>query len=272
MAEGDTPWFEALDPETKAHATTKGWAVPDPAIAAAAAIKAHYGAEKFVGHPADQLLKLPKDAADPSYADVYKRVVDMSMPKDPSEYKFDEVKFRDGTPLGDDEAAFVRSVAVKYGIPIVAAKGLAAELAARADTYEEASTRSAVTTRDANVAGLRSREGANFDTFAGAVIRAAEVVGLPKSVLEHINGLPQAEYQASMDALHRLGTQMNEAAILRGGGGRQFDPTVGMSAVEARTELERLQADPAWRTKFVAQDATAVDTWQKLTRIMVPQR
>ncbi len=126
-------WFETLDAETLAHATAKGWNVPDAAAAAAAAVKAHHGAEKLIGHPADQVLKLPKDAADPSYQSVYDRVVGMSTPKDPAEYKFDGVKFKDGTDLAEEDRTFVRKMATKYKLPTTVAAGIAADLAARAD-------------------------------------------------------------------------------------------------------------------------------------------
>ena len=76
-------WFEGLDAETLAHAEAKGWKDPDAGKVAAAAIRAHAGAEKLIGHPADQVLKLPKDAADPAFQAVYDRVAGMATPAKP---------------------------------------------------------------------------------------------------------------------------------------------------------------------------------------------
>ncbi len=52
-------WFEGLDAETLAHAETKGWKDPDAAKVAIAAIRAHAGAEKLIGHPPEKIARIP---------------------------------------------------------------------------------------------------------------------------------------------------------------------------------------------------------------------
>src|SRR5512138_734393 len=58
------PWYDGLDGETIGHWDNKGWKKDDPKALATELTKAWKGLEKHFGAPADQILRLPKDAAD----------------------------------------------------------------------------------------------------------------------------------------------------------------------------------------------------------------
>jgi hypothetical protein len=257
-------WFETLDPETLAHATTKGWALPDAAAAATAAIKAHAGAEKLIGHPADQTLKLPKDGSDPSFQAAYDRVMGMATPKTADEYKIEGAS--------EDDAKFVREIAAKNKLPAPVAQQLAAELAARGAGATAAATAAAETTKAANRAAIMASWGADFDRKSFSATQAAEVSGLPPTILAHLATLPSADYIAGMNALVALGEKMGEAAMLRGGGRMTPDSTAGMTGPDATARLQALGNDSAWVAKFRAHDAAAVSEWTKLTTIVAASR
>jgi hypothetical protein len=268
-----TTWFSTLSPELQAHITTKGWDKDDIQTAATKAIHSHHAAERLIGAPADQLLRLPKDATDPAYKAAYDRIVGMALPKDASEYKFDDVKFKDGTMLDEEDAAFVRNLATELKLTPEAARGVAQALAKRAEDFEAQAAGTGNLTKEANAAALRATWGAEFDNRSFAAMRSLEAVGFTKGMLEYMATLPQAEYIANMNAAVGLGQKMGEAAMLRGAGGNiNTDPTVGMTAPQAVERFEMLKADPAWSKKFMAGDAEAHSEWRKLTTIMASAR
>ncbi len=276
MAENDTPWFEALEPELKAHAAAKGWDKVEAAVLPAELVKAHYAAQKLIGTPAEQLLKLPKDATDPTYQSAYDKIVGMSIPKDPAEYKFDGLKFKDGTPLGAEDQEFVRGLAVKHKLSPAAAQGVAAELVARADSSDAGDTKASDERKAANGAYLLTQWGAQHDAKAFAATRAANAAGLSPEVFQHIATLEPTVYKQNMDALVALGEKMGEAAMLRGNVAMERDPTVGVTPEEAQKQLTAFNSDRAWQQKFFANDTETVSQWKKLTTIVaaarVPQR
>ena len=263
-----TPWHTGLDPETLTHATGKGWNTLEPAAAATEAVKAHFAAQKLMGHPAEQLVVMPKDAADPNYQTAYDRIIGIGAPKTPDEYKFDGVKFKDGTDIGGKDADFVRSLASKYKLSVPQAREMASAFAAHSDAGSAEEATQTETTKGANNVTLRRHWNTDYDMKTFTASKAAEMAGLPVSLIAAISTLPEADHIKAMDALYSLGTQLNEAVLLRGGVAPR-DPTAGMSQEQATQRMEALKNDRSWRTRYLASDAAAVEEFDKLTRIMV---
>jgi hypothetical protein len=267
------PWYSTLDPEIQAHATAKGWTkAADITAGFAEAAKAHLAAEKLIGVPADQVLRLPKDASDPTFQSAYDRIVGMVTPKTPEEYKFDGVKFRDGTDLALEDADFIRGYAVKHKLPIAAALDLAAALTERAETSEAADAAAAETTKATNAAHLRMAYGADHDFKLYSAGRAVEAAGLPPALMNLIATLPAEDYRKSVDALVALSAKMNERPMHQGTGIPMVDPTASLTPTEARQRLDAFTTDPGLRAKFLAGDTDTVETWKKLTAIDAASR
>lgn len=260
-------WFEELDAELAAHAATKGWNKPASELDLGAMVKAHFNAEKMIGVPADQLIRVPKDANDPNYASIYDRIVGMGAPKDAAAYDLSEVRFKDGSPIDEADANFVRGIAAELKLPVHAARVIAAKFADRASATLAEQAAGTETRKAANHAAIRSLWGTEHDQKAFSAQRAAEAVGFPADVISHMVELPAEKYIASMEALVKLGQQMNEAAMLRGGRGAA-DPTASMTADQARDRIEELKTDQRWLAQFGAGDVEAHRLFDKLTRIM----
>lgn len=260
-------WYAGLDAETQAHATAKGWTTAaDPTAAFVSAAKAHQAAEKLIGHPADQMLKLPKDAADPTYQAAYDRIVGMAVPKTPEDYKFD------GVDIPAEDQARVRDLAVKHKLPVAVALDFAADMAARTTASKAASTAAAQTSKVANDAMLRAAWGPDYDMKTFSAIRAATAAELPASIIDYIATLPPEEYRKGMDAFVALGQKMGEAAMHRGGGAPVVDPTIGMTPDAAATRLKAFSTDQALFAKWRAGDAAINAEWTKLTQIVASGR
>lgn len=258
-------WFDGLDAETLAHAESKGWKDADAGKVAVAAIRAHAGAEKLIGHPADQVLKLPKDATDPAFQAVLDRVNGMVTPTKPEDYVFG-----DGTK--EEDAAFVRQIAVEQKLTLPAARAFAAGLAAREANVSATANANIETTKAANRAFIMQSWGADFDRKSYSATNAATAAGLPATILTHLATLPQAEYLAGMNSLVALGEKMGEAAMLRGGAAPTHDPSVGMTPPEAQAWLDNRPTDKTWATKFFAGDTETVTYWNKMASIAASGR
>jgi hypothetical protein len=267
MMADDAPWYSTLDADHQTHVTSRGWEKLDPTAAAHEAVKAHVAATQKLGLAPEQVLRLPKDASDPSYQSVYDRVVGMGAPKTPEEYTFDGVRFKDGSSLAEDDAKFVRDLATKHKLPVHVARSLASDFAARADAMIENEGSSAAVTKAANDAALHQAWNTDYETKAFSASRAAEAVGFSPAVLAAMAGLSPPEYVKNMNALVFLGSQLTEATILRGGGTPQ-DTTVGLSPEQAEGRLAELKQDAAWREKFLANDTTVLAEFNKLNAIM----
>ncbi len=260
-------WFETLDADTQAHATAKGWTkAADITAAFAEAAKAHQAAEKLIGRPADQLLPLPKDAADPSFQAAYDRIVGMVPPKMPEDYKFE------GIDLPEPDQKRVRDLAVKHKLPPAVALDFAADLASRATAATAEAVAAAETTKAANAAHLRMAYGADHDLKLFSASRAVEAAGLPPSILAHIATLPAEDYRKGMDALVALGQRMSERPMHQGTGMPMVDPTAGLTPEQAEARLSQFATDPSLRAKYIANDSATRDEWVKLTRIVAAGR
>jgi hypothetical protein len=257
----EAPWYSGLDADVQAHVTGRGWHEKTPVEAAVEAAKSHFAAQKLIGVPPEQVIRLPKDATDPSYQGIYDRVVGMGVPQKPEDYKFPAT-------VAEADQAFVREIAVKYKLPEAAAMGLAADLRERGEGSAAAQANAAETTKAANQVALRTAWGGSYDQNAFSATRAAEGIGFTDEVLSAMAGLPAEKYVANMNALLKLSQQLNEATILRGGNPVR-DPTAGLSQEQARERMKQLQDDKAWGAKFLAGDADTMAEFQKLTRLMV---
>jgi hypothetical protein len=177
--------------------------------------------------------------------------------------------FGEGTK--EEDAAFVRKIAVEQKLSIPAARAFAAGLSERATQAAADAAAKAETTKASNRAALMAAWGSDFDRKSFSALNALEAAGLPKSIIETIAALPPEEYKASMNAVVALGEKMGEAAMLRGGG-RTVDPTAGMDAAAAQAKLNAYSTDKAWGAKLRAGDVEAMAEWNKLCTIVAAGR
>lgn len=256
----DPTWFDGLDPELKTHVTGRGWDKLEPAAAAAEAAKSHFGAQKLIGHPPDQVVKLPKDATDPAFQSVYDRIVGMATPKTAEEYVID-----------GPEAPFVKELALKHKLPLDAARGIAEGLTARNTATAGERANAAETAKAANQVALRTAWGGEYDQKAFSATRVAEAIGFTPEVLASMAALPADQYVKNMNALASLSSQLNEATILRGGNSVR-NPDAGLDANGAQAQLDALKQDRAWTQKYLAGDVDANNRFMQLTTIIARAR
>lgn len=257
-------WLDSLDADLQAHVTNRGWQNDNADTAVVKAVKAHAAAQKHIGVPEDQIVRMPKDAADPAYAAVYERVAGLGAPPSPEGYALGDVKFKDGSPLAEADAKFVREVGAAFKLPVHVVQGIAQRFVARGDEASTAGAQQSQAAQAANDTALKSTWGAQYDTQAASV---AKVVDGLKTL--GIGVSPQgdpAAHVAQMAGLLKLADQFKEAPWLGGGNPAQTDEFGALSMEQAERQMETFKLDDAWRGKFFSNDQATLDQYTRLVQ------
>jgi hypothetical protein len=238
-------WYDEFEPDVKGHIQNKGWDKLDPAAAAKAAIEAHRGAEKLIGGPAEQMVRLPKDAADADgWNAVWRR---LGKPEDANAYNF-------GEGVDEDLSGAMRAAAFANHLTPDAAKGVF-EAFVKHDTgrKEKAANEEAITAR--LEADLLQRnwgpEGspqylANLDLAQ----RATQRLGFSADTIQ--KWAKEKGGAAVMEDVRKLGMAMGEARFISGQGSTQGGI---MTADQAAAKIVELKSDDAWVKRWIKNGA-----------------
>lgn len=242
------------------HITTKGWDKLPPGEAALNAVRAHREAEKFVGAPTTELLRLPKDPNAPEWAGVWER---LGAPKDKTGYDFSAVekKGADGTTV--ENAKFVdtmREIAGTLHLPKDAAARVAQEFAKYQDGITMAETTEKAAKLTEEKAALTKNWGSNAEPNLFIAKQAAAKLGVS---VEAVNALESViGYKATMEMFHTIGTKIGEDKFLA----NPQDKTGGvMSRDQAVARLKELKRDEAWGKRLLAGDNVALREMRDLS-------
>jgi hypothetical protein len=238
----------------------RGWDKLTPDKAALEAIKAHREAEKLIGAPQDQLLRMPKDASD---VDGWNKVhAKLGVPEKPTDYDFTAVKFTDGREIGAEEVTALQTMAKELNLPKATAQLLAQKLIKISETEGLKFS----TEQEAKLAQetdkLKENWGAGFNTnkiVADNAMAKFGVTAEQQAALEKTIG-----YAATMEMFRSIGASMGEDKFVRGGG-----PTPGaLTKDEATYKMSQLQNDKLWVDKLMNGDVLAQKEFNDLTRVM----
>lgn len=262
MPDGNEPvvWHSTvpgITAEDIGHITTKGWDKLTPGEAALNAVRAHREAEKFVGAPTAELLRIPKDGITPTW-DGHER---LGAPKDKAGYDFTSVE-KKGADGAVSNAKFVdtmREIASTLRLPSASATRIAQEIA----KYEDGINTAADTERAAKLAeektGLTKNWGANADANLFIAKQAAAKLGVS---VEAVNALESViGYKATMEMFHTIGTKIGEDKFIN----TSQNKTGVMSRDQAVSRMKDLKADKAWGERLLAGDVTAMREMRDLS-------
>jgi hypothetical protein len=249
---GPKPWFDGIDAETIGHWDNKGWKKDDPKALASELTKAWKGLEKHFGVPADQILKLPKDATDEAgWSAVRQR---LGMPKEAKEYDFSAVKFSDGTELDQGFTDTMRAALHKAGVSKDAAPEIARSVVKFMEGADAAEASERTARLQADRAALEREWGSNFEFNRLTAMQGAKrAVGSDEAAASMVDAMEKAiGYKATMEFWRKIGAGTTEDTFVdatKGG-----SPTTRNGAIARKAELE---GDPAWVERYVKGDAKA---------------
>lgn len=254
------PAFAKFDPEMQGAFKNHGWDQKSPSEAAAEAMKSYREAEKFLGVPKDQLVRMPRDAADEAGWKALR--TRLGVPGEAKEYDFSAVKFTDGTELDGQFTDAMRASLHAAGVP----KDRAPEVVKAMVKFMEGAEQGDVAERTAKLAterdALTKNWGPNMEANKFIAKQAALKMGLTEEV---VNNMEQsAGYAATMNALLKIGQMMGEDKFVANPGGQ---PGV-MTVDQAKARLTELKNDNAWARKVSAGDVTSNREFDALIRII----
>lgn len=245
------PWYQGADPELIGHIQNKGWHDKPANVAALEAVKAHREAERLTGIPADQILRLPKDAADEAgWNTLYGR---LGVPDAADKYDLSTVKNADGSALDDTTAAWVRKTALELKLTPERAAQLAKDYIGQRDGASAAQLASSTAKTEEERAALQKNWGQNFEANKFLAQRGAAALGVDP---EAVAGLEkQIGYSKIMEAFRKVGELSGEGRFIN-----NDNPSLNhgiMTREQALTRKSELMQDQAWVTKYFAGDAAA---------------
>lgn len=232
------PWSDELDNDLRGYVANKGWDKLEGPAAAAAVAKSYRELER----------SRPE-----------------APPKDASGYTFEGVAQKDGSKPDTGFLDFAKSLAAELHLPVSAANTLATKLLARGDSAVEAETNALKTALDEGTARLKTAWGAEFDAKNLVASRAFEAMGLPKEIVDAL--VEKAGVDKVMEAGFTLGSKMEEAPLLRGGG--MEAPAQKFTRDQALAERNRLTGDKVFAAKIMEGDSEALKQLNDLSRAIV---
>lgn len=270
-------WYDGIDVaaagfantgEFKGYLENRGWD-KDSKAAIVGAIKAHREAEKHIGIPVNQIIRLPKDASDQAgWNDLRAK---LGVPADEKGYDFAGVKFKDGTDIDEGFRTELGKALLEANV----SKDRAGNVASRLVKFMEAQDAAVEAQTTAALAQEKQTLQANWGNHYQANMllaqRAFEGLGGKDKAGEVIAALEKTVgYAKVMDFMRNIGSQMKEdpfvSTIMRQNGGGP------MSADQARATLNDRMRDAAWCKKLDDGDLATRTEFDNLTRMMQPAR
>jgi hypothetical protein len=238
-------WYDGkgFDTEHVAHIQTKGWDKLDPTAAAVAAVMAHRAAEKIVGVPADEILRIPKTPTDPGWQKVYER---LGAPVDPAKYEFPGLKVGD-QDITPDVTDFLRATAAKLHLPVDAAKTMAADIVAKINADLTAANVDRTAKVETEKAALKANWGNNAAVHEMTARRAAAALGVDANMIGALESV--AGYAKVMDMFRSIGEKIGEDKFLTGGSMGGKDGL--LTREQASTRRSELMKDTAWVDRYL---------------------
>jgi hypothetical protein len=236
-----TPWYEGkLDADTIGHVQHKGWD-KDLITAAIEASKAHRLAEKALGGPSEQLIRLPKDAKDEvGWNSVWNR---LGKPADPKGYDFSVVKLADGTAIDASFADAIRKTAFENHIPKDAATAFARAVIKHAEATDATEALDAKTKWDAGVARIKENWGPNFNANTLQAMEGARKLGISQELYDTMAKAAGVDVVAEL--FRKIGSGISEHKFVEGNQGG-----LPVTVESARAERAALMTDKEWMTRY----------------------
>lgn len=255
-ASGAKPWHDGVAPELKGFWETKGLLVDDPKAFGAKLTEMYRGAEKFIGVPPDQVVKLPKaDAPPEDLRAFYER---LGAPKEAKDYDLSAVK-----DAGIAES--LRATMHERGVPKDAALSIAATVAKALESKTTTDSTLKAGKLEQERATLKTNWGDKFNYNHLQAIEGARRLGITP---EGVKGLEdQIGYASTMEALRKIGANTREDTFVeKPAGGPQGDVTTVEGAQSRKTEL---MGDAAWVTRYNAGGQTERREMDRLNQMIV---
>lgn len=252
-----TAWHTGVEAETLGFWQNKGYDLADPKAFALKITENYRAAERHLGVPADQIIRLPKADAKPEDIKAFR--MKLGMPAEPKEYDLSGVKRADGTAIPDALADTLRTAAHGAGLNKDATAALAAAVVKHMDDTSAAEATVATAKLNEEKTKLFANWGPNKDFNLLKAMEGARRLGITPEAVKALEG--QIGYAAVMESMRKIGAGTSEDTFIERGATTGTPTTVE----GARARLTELEADKDWGKRLRAKDAATVAEWKMLT-------
>lgn len=231
-------WHVGVPDEIKGFWQNKGLPLDDPKAFGTKLTELYRSAEKFIGVPPDQVVKIPKADAPPE--DIRAYYERLGAPKEAKDYDLSPIK---DAAIADS----LRATLHNRGVPKDAAIEIAKSVATALDSKVSQQTTEVSTKIAEQKAKLQENWGPNFEYNKLKAMDGARRLGMtPETVaaMENMIG-----YDGVMEALRKIGVGTSEATFIERGLGTNGQVTTREGAVARKQEL---MADKAWASRYLA--------------------
>jgi len=251
---GAPDWAQGLPPERRQAIIAKGFKD------VGALTDAYFNLEKFIGVPADRLLKMPGEKA--TDAEIAEYRTRLGVPAKPEEYGFQ-------VPEGSDPA-FAKAAAEWFhqeGVPVKAATKLVERFNEFASGQAKAAAEAKKAAYEKDIKSLQDEWGPGVFEHHVAEAQAAtrrlgEAAGLKP---EHLNALEEAAGSANLvKFMYTLATRFGEAPFYAPSSGSSGGAAPMYSPAEAQARLVELKNSPSFAKRVSEGDR---DTLKELTAL-----
>jgi hypothetical protein len=251
-----TAWYSGLDADLVGWAENRGLTKLDAAAAAAAATKGHFNSEKYMGVPAERLVKIPDwDKADQVEIDQY--YTKNGRPSTPQEYK---IPVPEGAPK--EFADFAAGMFHKAGLSARQAE----QVATMWNDYATIASAQHAEQQKANIASqeaaLRREWGHAYeknDFLAGEAIRK---LGWEDSKLKALTAA--VGFDTAMKLFADIGSKIGEDTYVSGG----KPPSGPMTPAQAQSRIKQLMSDKEFAAKYLNGNAEARNEMNRLHEML----
>lgn len=255
------PWYEGADAETLGYLQTRGLDGKTAAEAAMAAIQSHREAEKFLGVPPAQLLRVP-DPKDEAATLAFRQR--LGYPGSADKYDFSGIKNPDGTELDAGFVARARAQADSLRLSQEdAARFISAEVKERVDS-QAAQLADRTAALDGEKAALKKNWGVNHDAMMLVAKNTALKLGATPEAVAALES--QVGYAKVMELFANIGTKIGEDHFVT-----NLNPAVPgvMTREMAVARKGELMRDGAWTKRYMDGGTAEVREMTALNTIIV---
>jgi hypothetical protein len=265
-AAGAKPWHDGVEAETLGFWQNKGYDVTSPLKVAAELTKQYRAAEKHIGAPPDQIVRMPKADATPQEIAAFRQR--LGAPVEAKDYDFSAVKDAAGQPIAAPIADALRASFHTHGITKDAAPAVALDVVKALDSVRTTqSTLDAAKLTEQRATLEKNWGGKDSTTYQFNHLQAMEGARRLGITPEAVKALEsQIGYASVMDSMRKIGAARSEDIFVESGqSGAAGKVTTREGAMSRKQELF---ADKAWVTRLNAGDAQAKAEWKQLNQMI----
>lgn len=247
-------WYSSYDTDTVGWLENRGLTKLEPTAALPEVIKGFRNAEKYIGTPAEQLIRVPKaDAPNDAWNDVYNK---LGRPSDAKEYQLP-------IPDGADPAFadWAKGQFHELGLTKTQGEKLASKWNEYVGSIGEQQTAQYQNSVAEDTNSLKAEWGQAFDQNIKVARQAANSFGVDVATIDK---LEQAMgFAGVMKFFNNLGSKIGEDSFVSG----DSNSSNVMTPKGAEARIKALMSDPDFSTKYLSGQVEAREEMSRLHKM-----